>query len=139
MTIITSTGETLDYSEIQEMVSEALYMVKFSDLFNIYIALQDNVQYANVVLPTAGLYSIEIETDGAKYYPASITIPGCIIYPLTDSTENKTTLKPECLPDCVVQNGDKEMIIASSTEGSTKKFRITVDDTGTITATEVAS
>lgn len=31
----------------------------------------------------------------------------------------------------------KEPIINSSTEGSTKKFKITVDDTGTITATEV--
>ena len=30
------------------------------------------------------------------------------------------------------------MIITSSTEGSTKKFKLTVDDSGTITATEVA-
>lgn len=30
------------------------------------------------------------------------------------------------------------MIIASSTEGSTKKFKITVDDSGTLSATEVA-
>lgn len=31
----------------------------------------------------------------------------------------------------------KALIISSSTEGSTKKFKITVDDSGTITATEV--
>lgn len=37
----------------------------------------------------------------------------------------------------VVANGDKEIVLASSTSGSTKKFRITVDDTGTIKATEV--
>lgn len=37
----------------------------------------------------------------------------------------------------VVGNGDKEIILASSTSGSTKKIRITVDDTGTLTATEV--
>ena len=37
----------------------------------------------------------------------------------------------------VVGNGDKEIVLASSTPGSTKKFRITVDDTGTIKATEV--
>lgn len=30
-----------------------------------------------------------------------------------------------------------DVIITSSTEGSTKKFKITVDDSGTITATEV--
>ena len=32
---------------------------------------------------------------------------------------------------------NKEFILNSSTEGSTKKFRITVDDTGTLTAVEV--
>lgn len=37
----------------------------------------------------------------------------------------------------VVGNGDKEIILASSTPGSTKKFRITVDDAGTLKATEV--
>ena len=37
----------------------------------------------------------------------------------------------------VMANGDKEIILASSSSGSTKKFRITVDDSGAITATEV--
>ena len=33
----------------------------------------------------------------------------------------------------------EEVIIASSTEGSTKKFKITVDDTGTLSAAEVTA
>ena len=37
----------------------------------------------------------------------------------------------------VVANGDKEIILKSSTSGSTKKFKITVDDNGALTATEV--
>lgn len=37
----------------------------------------------------------------------------------------------------VVANGDKELILKSSTANSTKKFKITVDDSGTLTATEV--
>ena len=37
------------------------------------------------------------------------------------------------------KNGDDSMILKSSTPGSTKQFRITVDDTGTISATEVIS
>ena len=37
----------------------------------------------------------------------------------------------------VMANGDKEIILTSSTEGSTKKFKITVDDSGTITTMEV--
>ena len=39
----------------------------------------------------------------------------------------------------VVANGDKEFILASSTEGSTKKFKITVDDSGVLTATEITN
>ena len=37
----------------------------------------------------------------------------------------------------VMANGDKELILTSSTSNSTKKFRITVDDSGTLTATEI--
>ena len=37
----------------------------------------------------------------------------------------------------VMANGDKEIILASSTANSTKKFKITVNDSGTLTATEI--
>nr|DAH18408.1 MAG TPA: hypothetical protein [Caudoviricetes sp.] len=37
----------------------------------------------------------------------------------------------------VVANGDKEFILVSSTEGSTKKFKVTVDDSGVLKAMEV--
>ena len=37
----------------------------------------------------------------------------------------------------VMANGDKEIILTSSTANSTKKFKITVDDSGALTATEV--
>ena len=37
----------------------------------------------------------------------------------------------------VMANGDKEIILTTSTANSTKKFKITVDDSGTLTATEV--
>lgn len=37
----------------------------------------------------------------------------------------------------VVGLTDKEVILASSTAGSKKKFKITVTDDGTITATEI--
>lgn len=39
----------------------------------------------------------------------------------------------------VMANGDKELILKSSTADSTKHFRITVDDAGTLTATEVVT
>jgi len=39
----------------------------------------------------------------------------------------------------VMANGDKEIILASSTAGSTKKFKLTIDDTGTLTASEITA
>lgn len=39
----------------------------------------------------------------------------------------------------LVRGGEAELILNSSTEGSTKQFKITVDDSGTLTATEVTS
>ena len=39
--------------------------------------------------------------------------------------------------DSISSQTDKEMILSSSTAGSTKKFKITVTDDGTLTATEV--
>ena len=37
----------------------------------------------------------------------------------------------------VMANGDKEIILASSTADSTKKFKITVDDSGALSAIEI--
>ena len=37
----------------------------------------------------------------------------------------------------VMANGDKEIILTSSTTGSTKKFKITVDDSGALSAIEI--
>ena len=37
----------------------------------------------------------------------------------------------------IVTNGDSDITLSSSTPDSTKKFKITVDDTGTISATEI--
>lgn len=39
----------------------------------------------------------------------------------------------------VVLEGDKEIVLSSSTANSTKKFKITVDDSGTLKATEVTA
>lgn len=37
----------------------------------------------------------------------------------------------------LVANGDKEIVLQSSTEGSTKKFKLTIDDSGTLNITEI--
>ena len=60
--------------------------------------------------------------------PAQLNLTGETVY-----AENKSSL------DTVEVTGLSSVIIASATSGSTKKFRITVDDTGTIKATEVTN
>ena len=37
----------------------------------------------------------------------------------------------------IVTNGDSDIVLSSSTSGSSKRFKITVDDSGALTATEV--
>ena len=53
---------------------------------------------------------------------------------LTFTTKNANQ---DAVSQKVVLEGDKEIILSSSTSGSTKKFKITVDDSGTLSATEV--
>ena len=43
----------------------------------------------------------------------------------------------KCLLTNYMANGDKAIILTSSTADSTKKFKITVDDSGALTATEI--
>ena len=50
----------------------------------------------------------------------------------------KTTLNAiKYLLTDYMANGDKAIILTSSVADSTKKFKITVDDSGTISATEI--
>ena len=52
----------------------------------------------------------------------------------------KTTLNAiKYLLTDYMANGDKAIILTSSTANSTKKFKITVDDTGALSATEVTA
>ena len=51
-------------------------------------------------------------------------------------TVTYTTMDVNYIPNTIQRVGD-DVIIPSSTPGSTKKFKITVDDSGTIKATEV--
>ena len=52
--------------------------------------------------------------------------------------EEATVLPDICLSDSIQRVGG-DIILPSSTAGSTKKFKITVDDSGTITATEIGA
>lgn len=62
------------------------------------------------------------------------------LYRITSTTV--TTIDEKFIPDTIARVSDvsapkTEFILASSTEGSTKQFKITIDDAGTLTVTEV--
>ena len=67
-------------------------------------------------------FKIEVDVDGS---PRIMNIE-----------DNTKFWEPPSL-DNVVRNGDKAIRLCSSTADSTKQFKITVDDSGTISATEV--
>lgn len=95
-----------------------------------------------------------LEAGGEGILPAVVIVPGvsCAFMGITDSTYVKSLtipgytgfpaeaeavlLKEKHIPDTVCMHGDKELILTSSTAGSTKQFKITVDDDGALTATE---
>ena len=58
-------------------------------------------------------------------------------YPLTFTGAVNETYDGSSAKTIEIPSRGDEVIIASSTAGSTKKFKITVDDSGTITATEI--
>lgn len=114
----------------------------------------------SVIDSTGGLYKLGINqgSEENKFYWAPIIYLGDFYfsYIQTGSDTNPvnrekyerlevsngltfTTKKAnqEAVSQKVVLEGDKKIILSSSTSGSTKKFRITVDDSGTISATEV--
>lgn len=51
-------------------------------------------------------------------------------------TENMQIATKKYVDDKI---SDKELILSSSTAGSTKKFKLTIDDTGTLTASEITA
>ena len=70
-------------------------------------------------------------TEGASYFATLDTAASHTISVKT-AEEIVTSMAAEFLPSEI-----NELIMNSSTTGSTKKFKITVDDSGTISATEV--
>ena len=85
--------------------------------------------------PTGNIYlrylqnSSDLTPDTLKYAALGTDGPG-LTFITKNANENYIERK-------VVLEGDKELILSSSTSDSTKKFKITVDDSGTISATEV--
>ena len=110
----------------------------------------------SVIDSIGNLYELGINNDSEenKFYWAPIVSYGAFYfqYDKTGSGNSEAYKRLETLDGLtfttknvneyavhqkVVLEGDKEIILSSSTSGSMKKFKITVDDSGTISATEV--
>ena len=92
----------------------------------------DNFEFNGVVIPEKGVYFISMVGEyitgiaSANSDTPEITWDGNI--------ETIKTIDPKYIPSEL-----NEVILPSSTPSSTKKFKITVNDTGAITATEVTT
>jgi hypothetical protein len=80
------------------------------------------------VIPKKGIYALADTFERMGYTGMKIDL----VAPLTTIKK----LDPKFLPDTIAP---KELILTSSTEGSTKQFKITVADDGTLTAVEITA
>ena len=104
--------------------------------YDIYMLFVDTEQYPQATISefdlAAGTYKEYIETTGGIIgVPTSIDI--------YNENEWGTKMMDETYIPSSIQRVGGDVIIPSSTTGSTKKFKITVDDSGTISATEVTT
>ena len=113
----------IDVAECQEDSSGVILIYHGYDLIFVS-ALIDNAEYGGSDILSAGLY---VWPDYARS-GFKVTINGYTGF------ETFKTIDPQYLPESV-----DSVVIRSSTAGSTKKFRLTVDDSGTLTATEITS
>ena len=111
MSVVDSTGGLYKLGAYQDGEENKFYWAPIINLGDFYFSYQESGRY------TSEEYKKLEITDG-----------------LTLTTKNANE---EAVSKKVVLEGDKEIILSSSTSGSTKKFRVTVDDSGNLTATEI--
>ena len=91
----------------------------------------DNVEFGGFVFPEKGVYFASIPDE---FYATGVASADSDTPEITwdGNIETIKTIDPKYIPSEL-----NEIILPSSTSGSSKKFKITVDDSGAISATEV--
>ena len=97
------------------------------DRTSLDLATKDNYTSMELVESIAGGHTLVISRDGGLHDAATAYNPATLKLVNLGGTKG------------VIIEGLDALIINSSTSGSTKKFKITVDDAGVISATEVTS
>lgn len=124
-------GATKQTVIIDEDISEQEFGYATID-FTVLIAMKQgtfNVNGANISIPETGIYFI---SAGSTTYISSLS--NITVHPFDDKYIPDTIARKAELDSRITE---KEVILTSSTTDSTKKFKITVNDSGTLTATEI--
>ena len=147
--ITTTDGETFSadktFEEIVQAYNEKKYniVVDAGDLIVPFVNIEESTGFqakfsgtiSNRVVTIIITDNNEIKYSVLLLATAKFKLPNP--YPLTFTGAVNETYDGSSKKTIEIPSGGGEVIIASSTAGSTKKFKITVDDSGTITATEV--
>lgn len=88
---------------------------------------------------TSEIYALVVTASEAKFVGKSVLTYNSDgdmpqVYMSSDPTSPMQIATKKYVDDKI---SDKELILSSSTAGSTKKFKLTIDDTGTLTASEI--
>ena len=96
-----------------------------------FVITTDNFEFNGLVFPEKGVYFISFSDD---FYTTGIASVNSDTPEITwdGNIEMVKTIDPKFIPSEL-----NEIILPSSTSGSSKKFKITIDDSGTISATEI--
>lgn len=124
-------GATKQLDVLDEVISEKEFGYAVGD-FTVLIAMKQgtfNVNRANISIPETGVYFINVDSTTYISSLSNITV-----HPFDDKYIPDTIARKAELDSRITE---KEVILSSSTTDSTKKFKITVNDSGTLTATEI--
>ena len=126
----------MTYDEIAELYAKYSDAIGLFDMrynvFYFHLTRNENkgTQYRCIsVRHSDNLYFAFGFTDDYHYFEILIHKDGTI--------EENPNIEMNYMDELGFTNGYYPLVVKSSTEGSTKKFRITVDDSGALTATEV--
>ena len=103
--------------------------------FSIFIAAETgdfNIEGLNIHIPESGVYFVNASAGGMSVRVSSLS--NIIAHPFDEKYIPDTIARKAELDSRITE---KEVILTSSTTDSTKKFKITVNDSGTLTATEI--
>lgn len=135
---VTLNGNNIVLGEIYDVkIDDVLYKVECRDLNGVQILgnatfiVTGNPSYDDTGEP----FVIRLNFDAGDIFGTTTLEAGNHTISINGLTRTIIKIPKEFLPDDI----GTAMIVKSSTEGSSKRFKITVDDTGAITATEITA